>query len=78
MKDYLNPKGEAILQALDAVAAEVDASPAEVALGWIVAQPGISAPIASATSVEQVKSLAKGVRLKLSETQLATLSAAGH
>ncbi|MEQ8599723.1 MAG: aldo/keto reductase [Devosia sp.] len=63
---YLNAKGLSILGALDQVAAELDATPAEVALAWLVAQPGVSAPIASATSVEQVENLARGVRLKLS------------
>jgi len=63
---YLNAKGLSILGALDQVAAELDATPAEVALAWLVAQPGVSAPIASATSIEQVESLARGVRLKLS------------
>lgn len=74
---YLDAKGEKILAALDKVAANNDATPAEVSLGWLVAQPGVSAPIASATSVEQVKSLAKGVRLKLSEEDLQTLTDAG-
>jgi len=62
---YLNAKGLSILGALDQVAVEMDATPAEVALAWLVAQPGVSAPIASATSTEQVESLARGVRLNL-------------
>lgn len=74
---YLDAKGEAILAALDKVAAANDATPAEVSLAWLVAQLGVTAPIASATSVEQVKSLAKGVRLKLSEDDLKTLTDAG-
>jgi aryl-alcohol dehydrogenase-like predicted oxidoreductase len=74
---YLDAKGEKILAALDTVAANNDATPAEVSLAWLVAQPGVSAPIASATSVEQVKSLARGVRLKLSEEDLQTLTDAG-
>jgi aryl-alcohol dehydrogenase-like predicted oxidoreductase len=74
---YLDAKGEKILQALDQVAANNDATPAEIALAWLVAQPGVTAPIASATSVEQVKSLAKGVRLKLSDEDLQTLTDAG-
>ena len=74
---YLDSKGEAILQALDKVAAANDATPAEISLAWLVAQPGVTAPIASATSVEQVKSLAKGVRLKLSDEDLQTLTDAG-
>ena len=75
---YMNEKGEAILAALDQVAKANDATPAEVSLAWLVAQPGVTAPIASATSVEQVRSLAKGVRLKLSEEDLGLLTAAGQ
>jgi aryl-alcohol dehydrogenase-like predicted oxidoreductase len=77
VEKYLDAKGEKILQALDKVAANNDATPAEVSLAWLVAQPGVSAPIASATSVEQVRSLAKGVRLKLSDEDLQTLTDAG-
>ena len=77
MDRYLDAKGEAILAALGKVAAANDATPAEVSLAWLVAQPGVTAPIASATSVEQVKSLAKGVRLKLSDEDLQTLTEAG-
>lgn len=77
IEKYLDKKGEAILSALDKVAKANDATPAEVSLAWLVAQPGVSAPIASATSVEQVKSLAKGVRLKLSDADLKALTEAG-
>ena len=77
MEQYLDSKGEKILAALDQVSANNDATPAEVSLAWLVAQPGVTAPIASATSVEQVKSLAKGVRLKLSEDDLQLLTDAG-
>jgi aryl-alcohol dehydrogenase-like predicted oxidoreductase len=75
---YLDKKGTSILAALDKVAAANDATPAEVSLAWLVAQPGVTAPIASATSVEQVKSLARGVRLKLSDADLKTLTEAGE
>lgn len=74
---YLDKRGTSILAALDKVAAANDATPAEVSLAWLVAQPGVTAPIASATSVEQVKSLAKGVRLKLSDADLQVLTEAG-
>src|SRR5690606_36270972 len=67
IEKYLDAKGLRILSALDQVAAETDTTPAEVALAWLVAQDGVSAPIASATSVEQVKSLARGVKLDLSD-----------
>lgn len=78
MERYMNPRGLAILAALDAVSAVHSATPAEVALAWLVAQPGITAPIASATSTAQVKSLARGVRLKLGEADLKKLTDAGN
>ncbi len=67
ISQYLDEKGLRILAALDQVAQETGATQAEVALAWLVAQEGVSAPIASATSVEQVESLARGVRLELSD-----------
>lgn len=78
MAKYLNTRGLAILGAMDAVAAETGAAHAEIALAWIAAQPGITAPIASATSVAQVESLARGARLTLSDRHLAALTAAGR
>src|SRR5690606_789260 len=78
MERYMDKKGEAILAALDTVGKANDATPAEVSLAWLVAQPGVTAPIASATSVEQVRSLAKGVRLRLSEDDLRILTEAGQ
>jgi aryl-alcohol dehydrogenase-like predicted oxidoreductase len=74
---YLDAKGEKILGVLDQVGKANDATPAEVSVAWLVAQPGVTAPIASATSVEQVKSLAKGVRLKLSDEDIKLLTDAG-
>ncbi len=62
---YLDDKGMRILAALDQAAEELDAKPAEVALAWLIAQEGVSAPIASATSTAQVQSLARGARLDL-------------
>ena len=77
MDKYLNDKGFRILEALDAVSSANGATPAEVSLAWLVAQPGVTAPIASATSVDQVRSLARGVRLKLSDEDLKVLTEAG-
>jgi aryl-alcohol dehydrogenase-like predicted oxidoreductase len=75
---YLNDRGFRILAALEAVAARHNAKPAEVALAWTAAQPGVGGPIASATTVEQVASLAKGARLKLSPTDLGELTEVGR
>ncbi|MEQ1902006.1 MAG: aldo/keto reductase [Devosia sp.] len=74
---YLNEKGFRILAALDAAAKSNNATQAEVALAWINAQPGVAAPIASATSVEQAMSLIKGARLVLPAADLAALTEAG-
>lgn len=74
---YLDAKGQAILAALDQVAADVSATQAEVALAWLVAQEGVSAPIASASSVAQLESLVRGVRLDLSDAALDVLTRAG-
>jgi len=75
---YLNDKGRRILAALDAVAQRTGAKPAEVALAWIIAQPGVGAPIASGTSAEQVASLARGARLVLSADDVKALTEAGR
>jgi aryl-alcohol dehydrogenase-like predicted oxidoreductase len=74
---YLNDKGYRILAALDAVAARTGASHSEIALAWLNAQPGTTAPIASATTVEQVQELARGARLTLPEADVKELTDAG-
>jgi aryl-alcohol dehydrogenase-like predicted oxidoreductase len=73
---YLNDKGLRILGALDAVAARLQATPAQVALAWIIAQPGLTAPIASATSPEQVTELLRATELRLSAEDVAQLGQA--
>lgn len=74
---YLDERGLRILAAMDAVAGRHRAELAEVALAWIIAQPGITAPIASATSVEQLDSLTRAVMLRLSAQDVAVLDEAG-
>ena len=76
VKAYLNPRGFRILDALDAVAARHKAKPAEVALAWVMARPGVTAPIASATSPEQVASLVRATELSLSAADMAALDKA--
>jgi aryl-alcohol dehydrogenase-like predicted oxidoreductase len=76
VKAYLNPRGFRILDALDALAARHKAKPAEVALAWAMARPGVTAPIASATSVEQVDSLVRAVELALTPADMDALNAA--
>jgi aryl-alcohol dehydrogenase-like predicted oxidoreductase len=74
---YLNDKGLKILSALDEVAGRTGAALSEIALAWIIAQPGITGPISSATSVSQLQSLARAGRLVLSNEDLKLLSEAG-
>jgi aryl-alcohol dehydrogenase-like predicted oxidoreductase len=76
VQKYLNEKGLGILAALDQVSARHRSDPAGVALAWLVAQPVVTAPIASATSVEQLKSLVRGVQLELTKEDLALLDKA--
>ncbi|MGL3608236.1 aldo/keto reductase [Rhizobium sp. G187] len=75
--DYLDTRGLAILGALDQVAAETGISPATVAIAWVAARPGITAPIASATSLGQLESLIAAGQLVLTDAQLAHLNDVG-
>jgi len=65
VKDMLNERGFRILKALDTVAAEVHATPAQISLAWLVAR-GVTAPIASATTLDQFQELLGATSLKLS------------
>jgi aryl-alcohol dehydrogenase-like predicted oxidoreductase len=73
---YMNERGLRILAALDAVGARNSAQPAEVALAWVMQRPGVTAPIASATSREQLASLVHAAELHLSSDDVAELDAA--
>ena len=76
VRAYLNARGRRILAALEAVSARRSAAFAEVALAWAMAKPGVTAPIASATSLEQMESLIRSVQLKLTAEDMAELDAA--
>ncbi|WP_155803465.1 aldo/keto reductase [Bordetella sp. FB-8] len=73
---YLNPRGMAILAALDQVAERQGVTQASVALAWLIARPSITAPIVSATSAAQVDSFAQAVRLKLDASDIQALDGA--
>ena len=75
-KTYMNERGFAVLAAVEKVAAGVGATPAQVALSWLVHRPGITAPIASATSVTQLEEIVGAVKLKLDADATATLDQA--
>ena len=73
---YLNPHGLAVLAALDAVAARLNSTPAQVALAWQIARPSITAPIASATTLAQLNELVAAATLKLDADAISSIDAA--
>jgi aryl-alcohol dehydrogenase-like predicted oxidoreductase len=75
---YLNARGLRILGALDAVASRHGTAPGQIALAWLLAQPGITSPIASATSLQQLKELVSATRLTLHAQDLAELNQASQ
>ena len=77
-KKYLNTRGLRILDALDAVAQRHGVSPGQIAIAWQLARPGVTAPIASATSIAQLDELAAAVALKLDVESITALDAASE
>ena len=77
VEKYLTPRGTRVLRALDQVAARHEVAPAQVALAWILAQDGVTAPIASATTPQQLATILGASRFELSSLDLAQLSATG-
>ena len=76
VQQYVNPRGLRILAALDDLAARHKATPAQVALAWLIARPGITAPIVSATGVEQLHDVLAAARLALSAQEITQLDQA--
>jgi aryl-alcohol dehydrogenase-like predicted oxidoreductase len=76
MAAYLDDRGRRILAALDEVSARKNATPAQIALAWLMARPGLTAPIASATSVEQIRDLVQATKLRLDHDDIAQLDQA--
>ena len=76
VRKYLNAHGLGVLAALDAVAKAHGATPAQVALAWLIARPSVTAPIASATSIPQLKELFGAVELQLGKEEIALLDQA--
>jgi len=77
MTGLLEGRGKAMLAAMDSIAEETGATLAQIALAWLTAQPGVTAPIASATSAKQIEELLPAMALDLSPAQLEALDAAG-
>jgi aryl-alcohol dehydrogenase-like predicted oxidoreductase len=76
MKEYLNARGIRILAVLDAVAGRHGVTLAQVSLAWLIARPGVTAPIASATNLKQLEEIMLAPRLKLGRDDIAALDKA--
>lgn len=76
IQKYLNDRGARILSALDKVAAEYNATPAQVAIAWLRARPSVTAPIASSTSLDQLSDLLKSNELQLGPSAIEALDQA--
>ena len=75
VRKYLNARGFAVIDAIEEVAAKYHATPARVALAWLMTRPGITAPIASATNEKHLADLVEATKLDLDEASVARLSA---
>ena len=78
VKPYIEGKGPAMLAVMDQIAAETGATLSQIALAWVAAQPGVTAPIASATSVAQLDEILGSEEVALTAEQLAALTQAGR
>ncbi len=76
VKKYLNERGFRILRALDQVAEQYHSTPARVSLAWLMARPSVTAPIASATSLEQLTDLVEATKLALDPSAVEILNQA--
>ena len=76
VKKYLNERGFRIIQALDSVAQEHNMTPAQVALAWLISNPSITAPIASATNLEQLNELTEATTIELNSSVIDLLNQA--
>jgi aryl-alcohol dehydrogenase-like predicted oxidoreductase len=76
LKKYLDARGDRVLGALDLVSARLGVTPAQVAIAWVIARPALTAPIASATSLEQFSDIVKAASLRLDADSVAQLDEA--
>ncbi len=78
IKSFLNERGFKILEALDQVAERQGSQPASVAIAWLIARPSVTAPIASVTSIEQLKDLEHAANLKFNAEDIQLLDEASN
>jgi aryl-alcohol dehydrogenase-like predicted oxidoreductase len=78
MAKFLNPRGMKILDALDEVARRYGATPAQISLAWLMSRPGVTAPIASATHLDQLTEILRATEKKLDNEAMAILNRASE
>jgi aryl-alcohol dehydrogenase-like predicted oxidoreductase len=78
VEKYMNDHGFGVIKALEEVAARYEAKPGQIALAWLIARPSVTAPIASATNLEQLAELVEAAEIELDEESIAKLDAASH
>jgi len=78
MKKFLNPRGLEILDMLGEVARRLNATPAQVSLAWLMTRPGVTAPIASATNLDQLREILRAADIKLDAEAVAALEQASE
>jgi aryl-alcohol dehydrogenase-like predicted oxidoreductase len=76
LQKYMNARGMKILGALDEAARGCNATPAQVSLAWLMTRPGVTAPIASATNVDQLQEILRAATLKLDAEAIKALDEA--
>jgi len=76
VKKYLDERGLRILKALDEVSARYNSTPASVSIAWLLTRPAVTAPIASATSIDQLKGLTEAAELQLDKEAVELLNTA--
>jgi aryl-alcohol dehydrogenase-like predicted oxidoreductase len=78
MKKFMNARGMKILDALDEVAKRYDATPAQISLAWLMARPGVTAPIASATNLDQLQEILGSTEIKFDSEAIEMLDTASE
>lgn len=76
VKEYLDERGMKILEALDEASKQYDSTPAQIAIAWLITRESISAPIASATNLEQLSDLIEATKLELDAAAIEKLNRA--
>ncbi|MEO5942222.1 MAG: aldo/keto reductase [Ferruginibacter sp.] len=76
MAKYMNKKGDKILDTLDTISAKYNTTLATISLAWLMAQPGVTSPIASATKISQLESFVKAAELQLTDDDIQLLNSA--